>query len=74
MRHATASAGLRRESVRIDLVDVAEGRLVLDASWPLERGDSAADVRSRLIEALIERAPGLDVRLVTVGSQPTCVS
>lgn len=64
-RHAATIAGLTRDDGEVLLAGVEDGRLVLTARWPVPRGRHARDLRPQFLEALVERADGLGIRVVS---------
>lgn len=67
VRHAAAIAGLKRDEGEIEVMGLEEGRIRIAASWRVDAGD-APMVRSAWIAALLEKAPGMHMRIVSVGS------
>ncbi len=67
IRHAAAAAGLKREEGEVRIRSVEGGRVSLTARWPVASGETAG-IRSSWIEALLEKAPGMHLRVVSARS------
>ena len=51
------------------LVEVREGVLVFHLEWPVPKGEAPSDYRYKFIEALLARATGLGIQVVSVRSR-----
>lgn len=65
IRHAATVAKLKREEGEVRLREIREGTTIFDVEWPVTGGDAQA-ARAAFLAALLDRAEGLHVRVVSV--------
>lgn len=69
---AAAACGLKRQDGRIDLVAVRDGGIVFRVEWPIPSGQSAAELRSQFLKALMVKSSGMHLAIASAeaGHQP----
>jgi hypothetical protein len=73
-RHAAAEAGMKREEGVAELLAIRNGERIYSVRWLFPQGTAPGAARDAFLRALLARAPGLGLRVVSareVGTPPS---